>query len=99
MNRTAARLIAAGAIAAAALGSATAAASAATVPAAPAAGIGAALWGAASARFTVTPGTSRTIYTAFYSTGPAETATVTAQIANPAGTNSADWPAPPSPGT
>src|ERR1700678_2761426 len=48
-------------------------ASAATVPVP---GIGASLWGTPSDRLTVAPGTSRTIWTAFYSTGPAETATL-----------------------
>jgi hypothetical protein len=56
-----------------------------TTVAAPA-GIGAVLW-AGSDRITVAPGTSQTVQVAFYSTGPAETATVSASVASPAAPN------------
>jgi hypothetical protein len=44
------------------------------------------LW-AGSDRITVTPGTSATVQVAFYSTGPAETATIAATVASPASPN------------
>jgi hypothetical protein len=59
---------------------------AAPAPAAAPAGIGAVLW-AGSDRITVTPGTSSTVEVAFYSTGPAETATIAATAASPASPN------------
>jgi hypothetical protein len=71
MNRIAALIAALAAAVTVVVFGAALSASAATVPVP---GIGAALWGTPSDRLTVAPGTSRTIWTAFYSTGPAETA-------------------------
>jgi hypothetical protein len=51
-------------------------------------GIGAALWGTSS-RMTVPRGTSHTFWVAFYSSGPRETAIVSARLANPAGASPA----------
>jgi hypothetical protein len=71
------------------LGVATAAAAVTGAPAlAPAPGIGAALWGTTS-RMTVAPGTSRTFWVAFYSSGPRENAAVSVKLANPAGASPA----------
>jgi hypothetical protein len=47
------------------------------------------LWGAPSARLTVAPGTSKDVWVAFYSTGPAETATLAVAVASPASPNAA----------
>jgi len=98
MNRIAALAVTAAAAAATVIGLAgaagaattpatvaTTAAKTTTVVAAPA-GIGAVLW-AGSDRITVAPGTSQTVQVAFYSTGPAETATVSATVASPTAPN------------
>jgi len=71
MNRIAALIAALVAAVTVVVFGAALSASAATVPVA---GISASLWGTPSDRLTVAPGTSRTIWTAFASTGPAETA-------------------------
>ena len=70
MNRIAALIAALVAAVTVVVFGAALSASAATVPVP---GIGASLWGT-SDRLTVAPGTSRTIWTTLYSTGPAETA-------------------------